>query len=173
MQDAVLSAVQRGGASLQVIRALLGEQTGATGSAGDLVMQVIELGRVPAREWGVSLELRGEDLKECLWVAAEAFVVACAEAVRRWILSIPSGSKGIVTVALKPDGTGGVHVQLGFEPAPGSLPFPMAAQEVAHAIAAALQDAGGSGQILPTGDGESPVMDLRFASSSGGSHVAW
>jgi hypothetical protein len=163
MQDAVLGVVQRGGASLQVVRALLGEQTGATGSGGDLVLQVVELGRVPARECGISLETRGAPPSEAIWVAAESFVVACAETLRRWIQSVPSGSSGVATVSIDSDGAGGAMVRVGFEPAVGSLPFPMASQEVVLAVANQLEAAGGTAQVLPApGRG----IELHFAAAT-------
>lgn len=163
MQDAVLGAVQRGSASLQVIRALLGEQTGATGSAGDLVLQLVELGRVPARECGVSLEMRGEHPNEVIWVAAESFVMACAATLRHWIQSLPSGSTGAVTVNLRGDGAGGAVVALGFEPAVGSLPFPMAAAEVVLAVTSELEAAGATAQVLPA---PARGMELHFVAAT-------
>jgi hypothetical protein len=163
MQDAVLGAVQRGSASLQVVRALLGEQTGATGSGSDLVLQVVELGRVPARECGISLELRGDTPSEAVWVAAEPFVLACAETLRLWIQSVPSGSAGAATVSYQSDGAGGSRVQLGFESAVGSLPFPMSSEEVVRAVASQVQKAGGTAQVMSAPD---RGIELHFAAAT-------
>jgi hypothetical protein len=149
MQDAVLGVVQRGSASLQVARALLGEQAGATGLGLELAKQLVDLGRVPARERGVSLEMHGEDPTEAIWVAAEPFILAFGEALRRWIQSVPSGSTGTVTVNYQGDGTGGAVVHLGFLPAAGSLPFPLAADEVVRSMARQFDESGGSAQVLP------------------------
>lgn len=164
MQDAVLGVVQRGGASLQVVRALLGEQTGATGAAGDLVTQVVELGRVPARECGMSLELRGEPLAHEVWVPAEPFVLACAEALRRWVHGIPTGSCGVITVQLSSVSAGQVVVHYGFEAKVGSLPFPIAADEVLHDIGEFLEAAGGTGRILSVTSGGQATLELQFGS---------
>lgn len=149
MQDAVLGVVQRGSASLQVARALLGEQAGATGLAADLVMQVVDLGRVAARERGISLDMRGDNPTEAIWVAAEPFVMAFGEALRRWIESAPNGSTGTATVSFQSDGAGGIVVHLGFEPASGNLPFPLASEEVVRCMASQFDAHGGTAQVLP------------------------
>jgi hypothetical protein len=149
MQDAVLGVVQRGGESLQVARALLGEKTGATGSGADLVEQVVVLGRVAARERGISLETRGDTPSEPIWVVAESFVMACAETLRRWIQSVPNSSVGAATVSYQGDGTGGSLVQFGFEPVAGSLPFPLASADVVRCVASQVDAAGGIAQVLP------------------------
>lgn len=148
MQEAVMGVVQRGSASLQVMRALLGEQTGAAGSAGDLIEQLVELGRVPSRERGITLELAETDeAAEPVWVAAEPFVLACAETLRRWMRSMPIGTSGKTTVTFRPAPAGGALVTLAFELAAGSLPFPMALQELADEIAGELQPAGGTAHV--------------------------
>jgi hypothetical protein len=162
MQDAVLGVVQRGGASLQVVRALLGEQTGATGAAGDLVAQVLELGRVPARECGISLELRGKPLAHEVWVPAEPFVLACAEALRRWVHGIPTGTCGVITVELLSASADQVVVLYGFEAMVGSLPFPIAADEVLHDLGDLLEAAGGTGRILTVSSAEQATLELQF-----------
>lgn len=171
MQDAVRGAVSRGGASLQVVRVLLGEQTNTMGSAHELVMQVVELGRVPGRECGVSLEFRGDEPAATIWVHAGPFVFAIAETLRHWISAVRTGSSGIrangtVTVTLRNDNDGMVRVRLGYEPAAGSLPFPMPAQAVAKAVSDHSHAAGGSAKAVPaTGSGTSAAIELSFAAS--------
>lgn len=138
MQEAVLGAVQRGSASLQVVRVLLGENTGAPGLASDLLAQLVELGRVPTRERGLGLELRGEGAGE-FWVAAEPFVVLCAEAIRRWVHSVPLGSSGSAVAQACVSDDGRFEVRLSFELEQGSLPFPLAIPEVQNALEPSLQ----------------------------------
>lgn len=58
MQDAVQGVVKRGGDSLQIVRALLGDRLNMPRPAAPLLAQIIELGRVPARERGLVLEQR-------------------------------------------------------------------------------------------------------------------
>ena len=149
MQDAVLGVVQRGGESLQVARALLGEKTGATGSGADLIQQVVVLGRVAARERGISLETRGDTPTEPIWVVADSFVRACAETLRRWIQSVPKASDGAATISYQGDGAGGSIVEFGFEPVAGSLPFPLASADVVRCVASEVDAAGGTAQVLP------------------------
>lgn len=158
MQDAVLGAVQRGSAALRVVRALLGEDAGSTESASELVVQIADMARVPARECGVTLELRDHELDPVVWVHAEAFVVCCADAIRLWIQCVPSGSTGVVTISMDARTTGGVIVRLCYGPADGRLPFPMAATEVVSLLNAQMVDAGDSARAMPDGGG----LELSF-----------
>lgn len=169
MQDAVLGVVQRGSASLQVARALLGEHSGATGLGVELVQQLVDLGRVPARERGVSLELQGEDTAEPIWVASEPFVMAFGEALRRWIQAVPSGSTGTATVAYEGDGAGGAVVRLGFVAASGSLPFPLASDEVVRSMADQFDGYGGAAQAL-TEPGQGIKLHFLAAKFVAGDH---
>jgi hypothetical protein len=167
MQDAVLGAVQRGGASLQVVRALLGVQTDAVGSAYDLVSQVVELGGVPARECGVSLEYRGDEPEATIWISVDPFVFAVAETLRRWITAVRTGSNGTATVALHKDADGMVRVQFGYQPAAGSLPFPMPAETVAKAVSEHAQAAGGEAKAVAAGaDAAFGEVELSFAAGA-------
>lgn len=166
-QKAILSAVQRGSASLQVVRAMMGEETGATGSAYELLMQLAELGRVPARECGLTLELRGEEPQIVTWVAAEPFVMALAEALRRWIRAVRTGSSGAVTMSMDHDEAGQARVRLGYEPGVGSLPFPMPSETVAKAVSGYAQKAGGVAIALDpkASDGRAGI-ELQFRSAA-------
>ncbi len=167
MQDVVLGAVQRGGASLQVLRVLLGVKTGAMGSAYDLLSQVVELGGVPARESGVSLECRGDEPKATIWVSADPFVFAVAETLRHWIKAVRTGSNGTATVALHKDADGMVRVRLGYQPVAGSLPFPMPAEAVAKTVAEHAQAAGGEVRAVAAGaDGAFGEIELSFAAGT-------
>lgn len=152
MQEAVLGAVQRGSASLQVVRALLGERTGAPGLAFDLLAQLAELGRVPSRERGLGLELQGDPTAE-FWVPAEAFVVVCAEAVRQWVWSVPVGSSGTAVLRAAVEHDGRFVVRLGFELEQGSLPFPLAIPEVQKGLEPVLQACPCDVRILPEDNG--------------------
>jgi len=136
-REAILGAVARGTGSLQVMRQLLGEHTANSAPARDLLQQLAELGRVPVRERGFALELRGAPGQVEAWVLADAFVGALCEALRRWVDAIPPGASGVVTLQLEGSATGGCDVLLGLELSPGSLPFPLAAAELAESLASA------------------------------------
>jgi len=167
MQKAILNAVQRGSSSLQVVRAMLGEQTGATGSAHDLITQLAELGRVPARECGLSLELRGKEPATIAWVASESFVMTIAEALRRWIGAVRTGSNGAVTVEMQVADGGQVVVLLGYEPGEGSLPFPMPCDSVAAALSAHAHAAGGTATAMDASkSGATYGIEIRFGTDA-------
>ena len=163
MQEAVMGVVQRGSASLQVARALLGEQTGAAGSAADLISQIVELGRVPARERGVTLQLSTPEDTAPVWVASEPFILVCAETLCRWLRSMPSGSTGEATIGFRPAVPGGAIVKLAFEPAAGSLPFPMAFEAMVGEISEQLQAADAQAHVLPAPE---RAIELHFAAAS-------
>lgn len=149
---------------MQVVRALLGVQTGAMGSAYDLVSQIVELGGVPARECGISLECRSDEPKATISVSADPFVFAVAETLRRWIKAVRMGSHGTATVALHTDADGMVRVQFGYQPAAGRLPFPMPAEAVAKAVSEHAQAAGGKAKAVAAGaDGAFGALELSFA----------
>jgi len=162
MQDSVLSAVRRGGASLQVMRVLLGEQIGTTGSAFDLLSNITDLGRVPARECGVTIESRGKQQEPAMCVRAEPFVVAVAETLRRWIKAMRAAQAEVATITLESDGAGHVRVQFGHEALAGSLPFPMPAAAVAKAVSSLVQGNGASVTTLAAGAGGAGGVELVF-----------
>jgi len=158
MQEVVLGAVQRGSASLQVVRVLLGERTGAPGHAFDLLAQLAELGRVPTRERGLGLELHTGDRSE-FWVAAEPFVLLCSEAIHRWVRSVPVGSAGTARLRAGVSVEGRFEVRLGFELDQGSLPFPLAIEEVQGALEPSRQACPSDVRIFSDADG----IGLSFA----------
>ncbi|MCK5940836.1 MAG: hypothetical protein KAI24_02605 [Planctomycetes bacterium] len=161
MRDAVLGAVQRGSASLHVARVLLGERIGAPGDAADLTENLIELGRIPARERGVGLEVRGA-LPGGFWVDAETFVTVGADAIRRLVLSVPPGSSGVVVVTASDAGDGRLTLRVTFEPGAGSLPFPLAFGDVRDGLQARLRTADGDARITTDEHG----VGLSFAMAS-------
>ena len=135
-QGVILRSVQRGTESLHAVRILLGEHTDATGSALQLLRELVELGRVGTRERGLSLELRRAE-GETFWVAAQPFVTVCARALHSWVGSMPTGTAGAVTVDAAEDGLGrfGVTLKKAFEA--GSLPFPLAIMETRDRVLSA------------------------------------
>ena len=161
MQGLVLDVVQRGSQNLQVVRAILGEQTGAAGSASDLFVQIVELGRVPARECGITLQLSEPQKADVIWVDAEPFVFLCADTLRRWIQGVPSGVSGSAHLSLTSDGKGGARVRFGFVACAGSLPFPLPTPEVAHAIESSLLAANATAHVLSAAESCSESLEIR------------
>ncbi|HEB51733.1 MAG TPA: hypothetical protein ENI87_00615 [bacterium] len=158
VQDVVSQQVQRGGASLEVVRALLGDDTGTPRVAQELLAQLAELGRVPARERGVTLELRGQPPRQHIYVVGDVFLRGCAAAIRSWMTSLAPGAAGAVTLAMRGAGDGGVVVDIGFEPAEGTLPFPLEPESTVEGIAAAMARALGRAVARADGTG----VELRF-----------
>ena len=141
VQQVVAGAVDRGGASLQVMRVLMGEQIGAVGCAAELVDAVLHLGRVAARELGIIIESRSEDSAAATFVSTEPFVAGVSEALWRWVHGVRSGGEGVATVSVRAEDDGGVLVLLGYEPPPGGLPFPIPCAAIAKAVSEVV-DAG-------------------------------
>ena len=166
MQVAVLGVVQRGSSSLQVLRALLGDQTGAIGCAAELLAQLVELGRVPARECGLTLDMRGEPLQQSVWVAAEPFVLTCAEALRQFVTRLPAASTGVVTIQAVASNGQPLRLQFGYEQTSGDLPFPVSSREVLQELAATLAHAGASGELWFGTDPQRPGIEIRFPLAS-------
>lgn len=136
LQRTILSSVTRGAHGLMVMRALMGERTGAGAPAGELLAQLAELARVPVRTRGLTLELRSEPGGARAWVASDPFVAAVGEAVRRFVDAIPAGSAGCVTLAAGDRDEGGCEVALALELSADVLPFPLPVEQVASDVAA-------------------------------------
>ena len=161
MQDLVLDVVQRGGANLQVVRAILGEQTGAVGSASDLLTQIVELGRVAARECGITLQFSVPQNVDVIWVDAEPFVFLCADTLRLWVQGVPRGVNGSARLSLTGDGKGGACIRFGFDPCAGSLPFPLPTPEVMDAIKSSLLAANASARVVTASGASSETLEIR------------
>mgnify|MGYP007018356855 CR=1 FL=1 len=138
MQEAVLGAVAKGGASLQVMRVLLGERVGVAGSAYDLLQCISLLGRVAAREAGVTVEHRGLPPSVIIGVPAEPFILSVSETLRHWVNTVRSGGDGVASLTLSQPALGQVHVLFGYEAQSGTLPFPIRSDVVASAASRAL-----------------------------------
>lgn len=135
-QAVILRATQRGSESLRALRILMGARTGENGSASALLRELVDLGRVGSRERGLALELR-EPSGEEFWVAAEPFVTICAEALWRCVGATPTGCAGSIAVDGKPDGCGRYVVAVHVHFQAGSLPFPVAYEDIRKDVLAA------------------------------------
>ncbi|MGC6486720.1 MAG: hypothetical protein ACON4Z_03680 [Planctomycetota bacterium] len=138
-QRSLLEAVERGGASLAILRAWTGEDGSPPQEASPLLARLVELARVPARELGLTISLRDEQPSSC-WVSTDSFVRLCSEAIWRVASHIPAGTEGVIGISAQPADGGGVAVQLVFDLSDGSLPFPLAFAEVADELGPSLRD---------------------------------
>lgn len=137
-QRSLFEAVERGGASLAILRAWTGEDCSPPQEASPLLVRLIELARVPAREQGLTISLRDEQPVGA-WVSTDSFVRLCSEAIWRVASHIPAGTEGVIGVSAQPADGGGVAVRVGFELGDGSLPFPLAFARVADELSPSLR----------------------------------
>lgn len=172
-RDAILSASDRGAQVLRLLRHLLGDPAMVAVDAHAVGEQLVELARVPVREAGQLV----------VWQAARPahapcpvdmgeFVPLVAETLRCLVHEIPTGVQGTVSVAVAP-AAHEVHVLLRFEPAAGSLPFPLALDRLAGNVAATGRRHGWNGtcrQLGRTLECVLPRLDRPAAEPSDGLH---
>ena len=158
MRESVLGAVKRGSASLDIVRALLGDESKDVGLAASLLDELSELARVPLRERGLTLAVEQSDADHA-WVYSSTFVTVCAHALRSWVMALPAASDGAVLMRTNRASDGRFAVQLSFQPTPGSLPFPLIPTKVAAVLAELTREAGASVEVKATDDD----LEVRFA----------
>jgi hypothetical protein len=148
-REAILTATDRGGATLRLLRYLLGEPGGGVHDAAGLCEQFAEVARVPVREAGYVLDWRPPHQTKAMPVDAGELIPLLTEGLRGLVLAIPAGAVGRVVLGC---GTvdGMLCLRLQFQPAAGSLPFPLASEAAALAVAAAQRQHGWQGRCLPT-----------------------
>lgn len=158
MKESVLGAVQRGSASLKIVRALLGDESSDVGIAPTLVDELAELARVPLRERGLTLAI-DQGCPGETWVYASTFITVCAHALRAWVTTLPAASEGAVMMQTSTASDGRFVVRLGFQPAAGSLPFPLMSTKVSSVLADLTREAGAAVEVTTKNDN----LDIRFA----------
>lgn len=132
-RDAILGASERGGATLRLLRQLLGEPASVPQDVFVLGEQLVELARVPVREARQLLEWhRQEGTGRCL-VEVGDFVPIVAETLHTLVVAIPTGVMGSIGVRIAATAQD-VLVTMQFAPAPGSLPFPIGLDELAEQV---------------------------------------
>lgn len=131
-QPAIRNACDRGAASLRILRHLLGDAGPERAAAGEAVGQLAELLRIPVREAGHSLECAGPDGRDAAVIELASFVPLAVALVRALVTAVPDGVRGNVRLSLQ----GGPPVVLAacFQPAAGSLPFPLATDQALRAL---------------------------------------
>lgn len=139
-RQAILAAAHRGAAGLQVMRFLLGEPTHGAAHPGQLLAMLVELGRVSARDFGLTIDLRGEHAATQHQVETGAFLPGTARLIEQMVALLPTGAAGRLVVPLRSE-PGATVVGVEFAAAQGSLPFPLAT----GALADRLGDEGHAG----------------------------
>lgn len=172
-RDAILSASDRGALVLRLLRHLLGDPSTVAVDAHAVGEQLVELARVPVREAGHMVVWQAPRTAPSVSpVDMAEFVPLVAEALRCLVHEIPSGVQGTVSVAVAPTARE-VHVLLRFEPAAGSLPFPLALDRLAGNVAATGRRHGWNGtcrQLGRTLECVLPRLDRGAAEPSDGLH---
>jgi len=123
-RTAILGATRDGRACLEVMRFLAGEPATAPRPLRRVLDDLVAVARVPLRERHHTIEHKTADAHGETPVDAADVVVMTAEAIRQLVGSLPAGAQGTVAVggALAVDGA--TQIDVWFEAAPGTLPFP-------------------------------------------------
>jgi hypothetical protein len=164
-RDAILTAAERGGRSLQLLRRLLGEPEGAPADACELLTELVEIARVPVREarqlleWSSAGVVRGS-----LWVDASACAQLFGAALLGLLRAVPDGARGTVRVGLRGDGAA-VAVRLAFAPQAGSLPFPLPTAAAVAELEAFAAGQGHAAACIATANGIELRLPARSASA--------
>ena len=121
---AILTACDRGGSSLRVVRHLLGDSVPDRAPLGQTLGWLAELLRIPVREAGHSLACSDDILRLGQAVELGRFVPMAVALVRTLVHSVPTGVRGRLDVhAANPSPL----LLVTFVPEAGGLPFPLAA----------------------------------------------
>lgn len=127
---AIVAAAERGAESLRVLRYLLGDAAAAPAPAAALLGQLAELARIPVREARHLLELRPLARQVPLCVDPGDFCVAVLEALRSLVGILPTGLFGTLVLELSVADERQATVRVAFQPPSGTLPFPLALDEL-------------------------------------------
>lgn len=136
---AVLAAVERGSHALRVLRGLLGDPAAPQVDARSLLEQLADLLRVPVREARQSFELRQSARPLSVLVDPSEFCRTVVDLLHGLVAILPNGVHGTVVLDLFDQGEGHVTVRVAFQPPAGSLPFPIAVDDVRQRLQQDLQ----------------------------------
>ena len=139
-QQAILTASERGGASLRILRILMGETGELLAPVTGLLEMFGELARVPVREAGHRLELLAKPSLH-RQVAANEFFPAVTAAVQLLLGAAPKGMGGRLRIELLPSGNN-VDAEILFVAESGSLPFPLQLSTPVAALALTMLERG-------------------------------
>jgi hypothetical protein len=128
----ILAAAARGGETLRVFRAVLGDAAPLRMSLARAIEPLFEVARVPLREHGHRLDCRGGG-DEAHTVDAVAVVAAAATALCALVEEVPSGAIGTFGFELGSTSTAAT-VAVRFAPVAGCLPFPLAVDSVVQRL---------------------------------------
>ena len=128
LRPRILAAVQRGNETLRVLRALLGDAMSPRLPLAQALEPLLQVARVSLRERGHRLEAPGSPADGGM-VDGAAVVAGTAHAISLLVELVPSGVAGTFSVQGAMT-AGAATVAIRFAPAAGSLPFPLATEEV-------------------------------------------
>lgn len=136
-QKAILGAVERGADALRILRCLLGDAAAPPALVGVLLGQVAELMRVPVREARHNLDVRHSAARIPVLVDPSDFCIAVLEGMRVLVAILPTGVHGTIVLDLCDLGERHATVRVCFQPPSGTLPFPLAVEELLIRLGAA------------------------------------
>jgi hypothetical protein len=149
-KSVLASTCERGAAGLRILRVMLGESFSWHAEARNAAATLGELLRIPVREAGHVLDMRAatEDLGTIEVSGFARFVVG---AIHGLIEAMPAGAAGNLRVTLARESAAlgssaitaaTISVAVAFQPAPGSLPFPLPVAEASRRLTELLRRAG-------------------------------
>lgn len=128
--QAILAAVERGSATLRLLRSLLGDPGASPLPFGLLLGQLAEVLRVPLRELRLGLEVRATARETPTAVDPTDTALLLLEAVHGLVTRLPAGVAGTVVIEPVHYAAQQAIVRLFFQPVPGTLPFPLPIAEL-------------------------------------------
>jgi hypothetical protein len=132
-RTAIGGACERGGASLRLVRHLLGGGPPERGAAAPAVVQLGELLRIPVRDSGHVLEIDETHADAAVQVDLAWFSALVVGAVRSLLHAAPAGMRGVLTLAVRREPA---RLQLALRQGAGDLPFPLAIDDTARQVTA-------------------------------------
>jgi hypothetical protein len=170
IRASILAAAARGGETLRLLRALVGDPVPQRLPLAQALAPLVDVARVSLREHGHQLTVPASAAADATPVDAGVALAYTAQALCLLVGVVPAGVTGRFSVATGTAAAAAL-VTVRFEPAAGSLPFPLATAEIGARL---QQDARCAGRAespqhpscrpLPTG------LELRFPAGGGAAH---
>ncbi|MCA8967101.1 MAG: hypothetical protein KDC48_19635, partial [Planctomycetes bacterium] len=134
-RDAVLRATRRGGDTVRLLRALLGDPIPQPIDVDALLQQVVDLARVAMREHGRLLEVLPPESPEAWTCDLQRTAPVLLIGLHQFSQALPPQA-GTLTMQ-RCGGREGLRIRFGHVSGAGQLPFPIAGPDLIAAVAAA------------------------------------
>jgi len=165
LRTRILAAAARGGETLRLLRALLGDPAAPRLPLERALAPLLDVARVSLRERGHQLAAASTPGAGGIPVEAGAVLEWTAQALCLLADAVPAGVTGRFTVATGMAPAGAV-VAVCFEPVAGSLPFPLGQADVRDRLEQEARRAGRAGRANgPTCRSVAAGLELTFPSA--------